>query len=148
MRNIRENSFIITSSGSAGVIFLNSSVCNVLVSTEESDIKPTIEDLADFELQQKLKEILRLDDPFAAMVDLNERYSAGIPCINSMTTICSQDFVETICMYKVLGFNHKEIEQMRLELQLNNVLPIMSKYKEDALLELCFRKKLSASEIK
>ena len=103
-------------------------MCNLLVSTEESDIKPTIEDLADFELQQRLKEILRLDDPFAAMVDLNERYSAGIPCINSMTTICSQDFVETICMYKVLGFNHKEIEQMRLELQLNNVLPIMSKY--------------------
>ena len=37
---------------------------------------------------------------------------------------------------------------MRLGLQLNNVLPIMSKFKEDALLELCFRKNLSASEIK
>ena len=47
----------------------------------------------------------------------------------------------------MLDVNHKEIEQMRLGLQLNNVLPIMSKFKEDALLELCFRKKLSASEI-
>ena len=37
---------------------------------------------------------------------------------------------------------------MRLGLQLSNVLPIMSKFKEDALLELCFRKNLSASEIK
>ena len=100
------------SPGSAGPILLNSSVCNLLISTEDSDIKPTIEDLADFELQQRLKEILRLDDPFAAMIDLAERYSAGIPCINSMTTISPQDFVETICMYKVFGFNHKEIEQM------------------------------------
>ena len=48
----------------------------------------------------------------------------------------------------MLDVNHKEIEQIRLGLQLNNVLPIMSKFKEDALLELCFRKKLSVSEIK
>ena len=135
------------SSGCAGPRFLNSSVCNLLISTEKSDVKPTIEDLADFELQQKLKEILRLDDPFAAMVDLDERYNAVIPCVNSLRTIRPQDFVETICTYKVLDVNHKEIEQIRLGLQLN-VLPIMSKFKEDALLELCFRKKLTASEIK
>ena len=48
-------------------------MCNLLISTEESDVKPTIEDLADFELQEELKVILRLDDPFAAMVDLDER---------------------------------------------------------------------------
>ena len=65
-----------------------------------------------------------------------------------MRTIRPQDFVETICTYKVLDVNHKEIEQIRLGLQLNNVLPIMSKFKEDALLELCFSKKLSVSEIK
>ena len=61
------------SSGCAGPRFPNSSVCNLLISTEESDVKPTIEDLADFELQEDLKVILRLDDPFAAMVDLDER---------------------------------------------------------------------------
>ena len=48
-------------------------MCNLLISTEESDVKPTIEDLPDFELQEELKVILRLDDPFAAMVDLDER---------------------------------------------------------------------------
>ena len=89
------------SSCCAGHRFSNSSVCNLLISTEESDVKPTIEDLADFELQQKLKEILRLDDPFAAMVNLDERYNAGIPCINSLRTIRPQDFAETICTYKV-----------------------------------------------
>ena len=47
----------------------------------------------------------------------------------------------------MLDVNHKKIKQVRLGLQLN-VLPIMSKFKEDALLELCFRKKLTASEIK
>ena len=61
------------SSGCAGPRFPNSSVCNLLSSTEESYIKPTIEDLADFELQEELKVILRLDDPFAAMLDLDER---------------------------------------------------------------------------
>ena len=84
------------SSGCAGPRFLNSSVCNLLISTEISDVKPTIEDLADFELQQKLKEILRLDDPFTAMVDLDEQYNAVIPCINSLRTIRPQDFVETM----------------------------------------------------
>ena len=120
-------------------------MCNLLISTEESDVKPTIEDLADVELQQKLKEILRLDYPFAAIVDLDERYNAGIPCINSLRSIRPQDFVE-ICSYKVLDVNHKEIEQMKLGLQLNNVLPIMSKFKKDALWEKCFCKRLSASE--
>ena len=89
------------SSGCARHRFSNGSVCNLLISTEESDVKPTIEDLADFELQQKLKEISRLDDPFAAMVNLDERYNTGIPCINSLRTIRPQDFVETICTYKV-----------------------------------------------
>ena len=61
------------SSGCARHSFSNGSACNLLISTEESDVKPTIEDLADFELQEELKVILRLDDPFAAMVDLDER---------------------------------------------------------------------------
>ena len=82
------------------------------------------------------------------MVDLDKRYNAGISCISLLRTICPQDFVEIIWTYKMLTVNHKEIEQMRLGLQLNNALPIMSKFKEDALLELCFRRKLSASEIK
>ena len=47
-------------------------VCNLLTSTEKSGVKSTTEELADFELQQKLQEILRLDDPFAAMLDLDE----------------------------------------------------------------------------
>ena len=37
---------------------------------------------------------------------------------------------------------------MRLGLQLNNVLSIINKHKEDALLELCFRKKLCTNDIK
>ena len=82
------------------------------------------------------------------MVDLDKRYNAGISCISLLRTICPQDFVEIIWTYKMLPVNHKKIEQMRLGLQLNNALPIMSKFKEDALLELCFRRKLSASEIK
>ena len=82
------------------------------------------------------------------MVDLDKRYNAGISCISSLRTIRPQDFVEIMWTYKMLTVNHKEIEQMRLGLQLNNALPIMSKFKEDALLELCFRRKLSASEIK
>ena len=41
---------LLLSSGCAGPRFLNSSVCNLLISTERSDVKPTIEDLADFEL--------------------------------------------------------------------------------------------------
>ena len=93
-----------------------------------------------------MKEIVRFDYPFGAIVDLDERYNAGIPCINSLRSIRPQDFVEMICSYKVLDVNHKEIEQMRLGLQLNNVLPIMSKFKKDALLEKCFCKKLSVSE--
>ena len=104
-------------------------MCNLLISTKESDVKPTIEDLADFEQQQQLKEILRLDDPFTAVVDLDEQCNAGIPGINSLRAICPQDFVETICTYEVLDGNRKEIEQMRLGLQFNNVLPIMSKFK-------------------
>ena len=48
----------------------------------------------------------------------------------------------------MLDANHKEIEQMRLGLQFNNVLPIISKFEEDPLLEQCFRKKLRTSEIK
>ena len=123
-------------------------MCNLLISTEESDVKPTTEDLTDFELQQKLKEILRLDDPFPALVDLDERYNAGIPCINSFRTIRPQGFAETISTNQALDVDHKEIEQMRLGLQLNNVFPIMSKFKEDALLELCFRENVSISEIK
>ena len=82
------------------------------------------------------------------MVDLDEQYNAGIPCINSLRAIRPQDFVETICTYKVLDVNYKEIEQMRLGLQLNNVLSIINKHKKDALLELCFRKKLCTNEIK
>ena len=66
------------SPGYAGPRFLNSSACSLLTSTKESDVKPTTENLAGFELQQKLKEILRLNDPFAAMLDLDERYNAGI----------------------------------------------------------------------
>ena len=82
------------------------------------------------------------------MVDLDKRYNAGISCISSLRTIRPQDFVEIMWTYKMLTVNHKEIEQMRLGLQLNNALPIISKFNEDALLELCFRRKLSASEIK
>ena len=85
-------------------------MCNLLISTEESDVKPTIEDLADVELQQKLKEILRLDYPFAAIVDLDERYNAGIPCINSLRSIRPQDFVE-ICSYKVLDSTTKKLNR-------------------------------------
>ena len=48
----------------------------------------------------------------------------------------------------MLDVNQKEIEQMRLELHINKVCPIISKFKEDAQLELWFRKKLSTSEIK
>ena len=82
------------------------------------------------------------------MVDLDKRYNAGISCISSLRTIRPQDFVEIMWTYKMLTVNHKEIEQLRLGLQLNNALPIISKFNEDALLELCFRRKLSASEIK
>ena len=66
------------SPGYAGPRFLNSSVCHLRISTKESDVKPTIENLTGFELQQKLKEILRLKDPFAAMLELDEQYNAGI----------------------------------------------------------------------
>ena len=66
------------SPGYAGPRFLNSSVCNLRISTKESDVKPTIENLTGFELQQKLKEILRLKDPFAAMLELDDQYNAGI----------------------------------------------------------------------
>ena len=109
---------LVLRSGCAGPRFLNSSVCTLLISAEESDIKPTIEDL---ELQQKLKAILRLNDPFAAIIDLDERHNAGIPCINSLRTMRPEGFVERICTYKVLDVNHKEIEQRRLGLQLSNV---------------------------
>ena len=43
------------SSGCAGRRFLNSSVCNLLISTEESDVKPNTENLAELELQEKLE---------------------------------------------------------------------------------------------
>ena len=41
--------------GCAGRRFLNSSVCNLLISTEESDVKPNTENLSEFELQEKLE---------------------------------------------------------------------------------------------
>ena len=43
------------SSGCVGRRFLNSSVCNLLISTEESDVKPNTENLSEFELQEKLE---------------------------------------------------------------------------------------------
>ena len=43
------------SSGWAGCRFLNSSVCSLLISTEESDVKPNTENLSEFELQEKLE---------------------------------------------------------------------------------------------
>ena len=65
-----------------------------------------------------------------------------------MRTIRPQDFLERICIYKVLDVNQKEAEQIRFGLQLNNACPIISKFKRDAQLELRFRKNLSTSEIK